>query len=64
MTYTSLLKTNTHCRRLGRYTRSGSCDRSEPDIAIKVYGDDNSSNEDVNHSISPMALLAQSDSDR
>ena len=38
VTYKSPLKTNTHYRRLGLYTRSGLCDRSDPDVAIKAYG--------------------------
>ena len=37
VTYTLPLKTNTHYRRLTIYTRSGSCDRSDPDVAIKAY---------------------------
>ena len=37
---TSPLKTNTHYRRLARWIRSGLCDRSDPDVAIKVYGTD------------------------
>ena len=37
MTYTSPLKTNTCCRRMGLYTGSGSGDRSDPDVAIKPY---------------------------
>ena len=35
--YTSPLKTSTHYRRLGLSTRSGSCDRSDPDVMIKAY---------------------------
>ena len=39
LAYTSPLKTDTsyYCRRLSRYTRSGSRDRSDPDVAIKAY---------------------------
>ena len=38
VTYTSPLKTNTHRRHLGRKPRSGSCVRSDPDVAMKAYG--------------------------
>ena len=37
VTYTSSLKTKAHYRRLSLKTRSGSRDRSEPDVAIKAY---------------------------
>ena len=34
---TSPLKRKTYCRRLGLQTRSGSRDRSDPDVGIKAY---------------------------
>ena len=37
VTYTSPLKTNTHCRRLGLYTRYGLRDRIDPNVAINAY---------------------------
>ena len=51
------MKTNTYCRRLGRQTLSGWRDRSDPDVAIKAYGGQSSTEE--GNLWTPMAMVVK-----